>query len=198
MAIDATFWVAVSFIIFFCALIYLKIPQKITEMLDKMISDIKNEIDESEKLRTDAKTLLDNAQNKLDTAQSVSSEILENIEAAEKQREDSETKLKEYEEIISKSKLEAKNIFNQAREKALKDINAKREVLDKQIDEEISKAEEEINTLRKSAPEKINTIAIETSSDLIQKLFGAEVNNSSISAIVDDLSNRSGDKYYDN
>ena len=57
MAIDATFWVAVSFIIFFGALIYLKIPQKITEMLDKMISDIKNEIDESEKLRTDAKTL---------------------------------------------------------------------------------------------------------------------------------------------
>ena len=67
------------------------------------------------------------------------SQILENIEAAEKQREDSETKLKEYEEIISKSKLEAKTIFNQAREKALKDINAKREVLDKQIDEEIIK-----------------------------------------------------------
>ena len=76
MAIDATFWVAVSFIIFFGALIYLKIPQKITEILDKMISDIKNEIDESEKLRTDAKTLLDNAQNKLDTAQSVSKDIL--------------------------------------------------------------------------------------------------------------------------
>ncbi len=44
MAIDATFWVAVSFIIFFGALIYLKIPQKISEMLDKMIFDIKNEI----------------------------------------------------------------------------------------------------------------------------------------------------------
>ena len=58
------------------------------------------------------------------------SQILENIEAAEKQREDSEKKLNEYEEIISKSKLEAKSIFNHAREKALKDINAKREVLD--------------------------------------------------------------------
>jgi F-type H+-transporting ATPase subunit b len=124
------------------------------------------------------------------------SQILENIEAAEKQREDSEMKLKEYEEIISKSKLEAKTIFNQAREKALKDINAKKEVLDSQIDEEISKAEEEIKTLRNSAPDKINKIAIETSSELIQKLIGAEVNNSSISAIVDDLSRRSGDKYY--
>ena len=126
------------------------------------------------------------------------SQILENIEAAEKQREDSEMKLKEYEEIISKSKLEAKTIFNQAREKALKDINAKKEVLEGQIDEEISKAEEEIKILRNGAPDKINKIAIETSSELIQKLIGAEVNNSSISAIVDDLSRRSGDKYYGN
>ena len=126
------------------------------------------------------------------------SQILENIEAAEKQREDSEMKLKEYEEIISKSKLEAKTIFNKAREKALKDINAKKEVLEGQIDEEISKAEEEIKTLRNGAPDKINKIAIETSSELIQKLIGAEVNNSSISAIVDDLSRRSGDKYYGN
>ena len=126
------------------------------------------------------------------------SQILENIEAAEKQREDCEKKLKEYEEIISKSKLDAKTIFNQAREKVSKDINAKREVLDKQIDNEILKAEDEIKTLRESAPEKINKIAIETSSELIQKLIGAEVNNSSISAIVDDLSRRNGDKYYGN
>ena len=77
MAIDATFWVAVSFIIFFGGLVYLKVPQKINEILNKLISDIKNEIDESEKLRTESKKLLDNAQNKLDTAQSVSNEILE-------------------------------------------------------------------------------------------------------------------------
>ena len=126
------------------------------------------------------------------------SQILENIEAAEKQREDSETKLKEYEEIISKSRVDAKTIFNQSREKALKDINAKREVLDKQIDDEIVKAEQEIKILRESAPNKINKIAIETSSELVQKLIGAEINNSSISAIVDDLSRRNGDKYYGN
>ena len=77
MAIDATFWVAVSFVIFFGGLIYLKIPNKINEVLNKLILDIKNEIDESEKLRTEAKTLLDNAQNKLDTAQDVKNEILE-------------------------------------------------------------------------------------------------------------------------
>ena len=126
------------------------------------------------------------------------SQISDNIEAADKQREESDAKLREYEEIITKSKIEAKNIFNQAREKVLKDINAKRDVLDKQIDEEIGKAENEINKLRKDAPIKINKIAIETASELTQKLIGAEVNNSSISAIVDDLSKRNGDKYYGN
>ena len=125
-------------------------------------------------------------------------QISDNIEAADKQRKESDAKLKEYEEIITKSKIEAKNIFNQAREKVLKDINAKRDVLDKQIDEEIVKAENEINKLRKDAPIKINKIAIETASELTQKLIGAEVNNSSISAIVDDLSKRNGDKYYGN
>ena len=124
--------------------------------------------------------------------------ISDNIEAADKQREASESKLKEYEEIISKSKIEAKNIFNQARDKALKDINAKKEILDKQIDEEIKKTEDEINQLKKEAPTKINKIAIETASELTQKLIGAEVNNSSISAIVDDLFKRDGDKYYGN
>ena len=133
-----------------------------------------------------------------DNLESRKSQILENIEAAEKQRQNSEEKLKEYEEIVSKSKMEAKNIFNQAREKALKDISAKKDVLDKQIDDEIGKAEQEIKELQKSAPDKISKIAIETSSELIQKLIGAEVNNSSISAIVDDLSRRSGDKYYGN
>ena len=77
MAIDATFWVAISFVIFVGGLIYLKIPQKISDLLSKLISEIKDEIDESERLRTEAKTLLDNAQKKLDTAQTISNDILE-------------------------------------------------------------------------------------------------------------------------
>ena len=124
------------------------------------------------------------------------SQIQENIEAAEKQRENSESKLNEYDNIILKSKLEAKNIFKDAREKALKDINAKKEILDKQIDGEVSNAENEIEKLKKIAPEKINKIAIETSTELAKKLIGTEINNSSISAIVDDLSKKNGDKYY--
>ena len=126
------------------------------------------------------------------------SQIQENIEAAEKKRESSETKLKEYDDIVLKSKLEAGNIFKEAREKVIKDIGSKKKTLDEQIDEEIKKAEQEIEVLKKTAPEKINKIANETSSELIKKLIGADVNSSSISAIVEDLLKRNGDKYYGN
>ncbi len=142
-----------------------------------------------------SKFILPKISNNLESRKS---QILENIEAAEKQREDSETKLKEYDEILLKSKMEAKSIFNQAREKALKDIGSKKEVLDRQIDAEIIKAEKEIKELRVKAPDKINKIAIETSSELLEKLIGSEINSSSISAIVNDLSKRNGDKYYGN
>ena len=120
MAIDATFWVAVSFIIFFGGLVYLKVPQKINEILNKLISDIKNEIDESEKLRTEAKELLDNAQKKLDTAQSVSNEILEQA------KKDSDKLVIELNDKFHKTseikKNLAENKIGQMKEAAIKEI----------------------------------------------------------------------------
>ena len=77
MVIDATFWVGVSFVLFFAGLIYLKVPQKINDVLNKLINEIKTEIDESEKLRNEAKTLLDNSQSKLDSATNESKKILD-------------------------------------------------------------------------------------------------------------------------
>ena len=73
------------------------------------------------------------------------------------------------------------------------DINSKKDTLDKQINEEIKKTEQEIEILKKGASMKINKIAIDISSEMVRKLIGAEVNNSSISAIVDDLSKTNGD-----
>jgi len=126
------------------------------------------------------------------------SEILENIEAAEKQKIEAENKLKNYEELIIKSKNEAKNYFNEARGKIIEDIDKKKQSLDREINIEISRAEDEVKELVKKAPEKIQKIAVETSSDIVRQLIGEEVNNSSISAIVDDLSKKSKGKYYGN
>ena len=120
MEIDSTFWVAVSFFIFFGGLIYLKVPKKINEILNKIISDIKNEIDESEKLRTDAKILLDNAQKKLDSAQSVSDEILKQA------KKDSDRLIIELNDKFHKSseikKNSTENKINQIKENAIKEI----------------------------------------------------------------------------
>ena len=126
------------------------------------------------------------------------SQILENIETAEKQKEESENKIKEYENLILKSKNEARNYFNEARKKILQDLDKKKEKLESELNEEISIAEKEIIELKNNAPDKINKIAVETSSNLIRQLIGEEVNNSSISAIVDDLSKKNKGKYYGN
>ena len=64
MILDATFWVAVAFIVFVAVLIYLKVPQKINSLLDEMINNIKNELKEAEKLKEDAKVLLNTSQEK--------------------------------------------------------------------------------------------------------------------------------------
>ena len=129
-----------------------------------------------------------------DNLETRKSQILENIENAEKQREESEKKLKEFDKIIVESKNKAKNLFNDARQKVLDDINKKKAALEKNIDNEVNAAEQEIDQLKKSSHEKITKIAIETSSDLVKQLIGEEVNNSSISAIVEDLSKKNKEK----
>ena len=77
MEFDATFWVAVSFVIFFGLLVYFKIPQNVNNLLSKMIVEIKNEINESEKLRNESKELLDNAQSKLNSVSVETKKIID-------------------------------------------------------------------------------------------------------------------------
>ena len=120
MSIDATFWVGVSFVIFFGALIYLKVPHKVNDLLAKLISDIRKEIDESEKLRIEAKTLLDNAETKLESAKEETKKIVQ------KAKKDSEIMVIEMNDKFHKSseikKNLAENKISQMKESALKEI----------------------------------------------------------------------------
>ena len=120
MVIDSTFWVAISFLIFLGGLVYLKVPHKINELLNKLINDIKNEIDESEKLRLEAKTLLNKAQDKLNTAQAVSNNILQQA------KKDSDHIIIEMNDKFHKSteikKRLTENKIIQMKETALKEI----------------------------------------------------------------------------
>ena len=120
MVIDATFWVGVSFILFFAGLIYLKVPQKINKILNNLITNIKNEIVESEKLRAEAKTLLESSQIKLESAQKESKKIINQA------KKESENLIIEMNDKFHKSseikKNLAKNKISQMKESALKEI----------------------------------------------------------------------------
>ena len=120
MSFDATFWVAVSFIIFFGALVYFKIPKKINDLLGNMITGIKKEIDESEKLRSETKNMLNEAQKKLDSADKEVNKILKQA------KDDSEKLVLEMNEKFHNSSEIKKNTaqqkINQMKENAIKEI----------------------------------------------------------------------------
>jgi len=120
MMIDATFWVAVSFFIFFGILIYLKIPQKINSSLTDQINEIRNELGEAEKLKIEAKTLLSDYENKIDKSKKETKEII-NLA-----KEDSEKiileKMEKFHQIMENKKKNAEQKIVQMKENALKDI----------------------------------------------------------------------------
>ena len=120
MTIDATFWVAISFVLFIGLLVYFKIPQKVNEMLNQLIVNIKKEIDESEKLRNEAKNLLDKSQKKLDSANS------EALKITDQAKKDSENLVIEINEKFHKSAEIKKKLaevkISQMKEAAIKEI----------------------------------------------------------------------------
>ena len=120
MTIDATFWIAISFFIFFAILIYLKVPQKINNSLTDKINEIKKELDESKKLKEEAKNLFADYENKIDKSQKESKEI---INAAKKESEKAIIeKTKKFHQIIEERKKSTEQKIVQMKENALKDI----------------------------------------------------------------------------
>ena len=154
MIIDATFWVAISFFIFFGVLIYLKVPQKINNSLNDQIKEIKKELDEAEKLKVEAKNLLSDYENKIDKSKK---EVQEIINLAKKDSE--KTILERTEKFHQTMESKKKNVeqkIAQMKENALKDI--------KNISVKISiEAVEHLikNSINKDKLEKLYTRSLE-------------------------------------
>ena len=120
MIIDATFWVAVSFFIFFGCLIYLKVPQKINNSLTDQINKVRKELDEAEKLKVEAKNLLSNYENKIDKSKK---EVLEIINLAKRESEKTILeKTEKFHQTMENKKKNAEQKIAQIRENALRDI----------------------------------------------------------------------------
>ena len=120
MTIDATFWVAISFFIFLGILVYLKVPQKINNLLTDKINEMKKELNEAERLKFEAKDLLSNYEDKIDKSKKETQDII-NL-AKEDAEKNILEKTNKFYQLIENKKKNAEQKIIQMKENALKDI----------------------------------------------------------------------------
>ena len=121
--------------------------------------------------------------------------VVNDLNEAQTLKENAEIKLKEYDRIIEETKIESKKLLENSKKKVEEDIKSKSFIFNKEIEKEILSTENEIENLKKNSVQSINKIAIETSSEIVKQITGAEVNGSNVSAIVEDISRKSMEKY---
>jgi F-type H+-transporting ATPase subunit b len=120
MIIDATFWVAVSFFIFIAVLIYLKIPQKINNSLTNQVNEIKKELDEAEKLKVEAKNLLNKYEDNIDKSKNETKKII--LEAKKNSEKFILEKTKKFHLNMENKKKNTEQKILQMKENALREI----------------------------------------------------------------------------
>ena len=148
MTFDATFWVTISFLIFLGVLVYFKIPQKVKEILEQNISNIKNQINEAEKLKEDAKNIL-----------------------------------AEHEKKISNSKKEVKELINNANEDAEKNVIKTNEEFHKLMENRKKNAEERIRQLKNQVEKDIKNASVKIAIESVEKLIKNSLDKSKLDKI---------------
>jgi F-type H+-transporting ATPase subunit b len=139
-----------------------------------------------------AKFYLPKIKNNLDDREN---KIKEDLDAANKFKDLSELKLKEYEKIIEDSKKEVIKIHLESKNKLDKDIQVKKGSMEKEIENEIIKAQEEIIELKKNSISDIQNISKDLAANIIESISGDKLNESSIKATVEDVSKKNVGKY---
>ena len=123
------------------------------------------------------------------------SKIKEDLDDANKLKNLSEKKIKEYEIILENSKKEVTKILLESKNILNKDIKNKKDSMEKEIENEISKAQKEILEMKKNSISSISNISQEIASNIIEKMSGDKLNESSIKAVVEDVSKKNVGKY---
>ena len=148
MTIDAAFWVAISFLIFIGVLIYFKIPQKVKDILDENILNIKNQINEAEKLKEEAKNILS-----------------------------------EHEKKISNSKTEIKLMLDKANEESEKNIIKTNETFHNLMESKKKNAEERIRQMKNQAVKDIKNTSVKIAIESVEKLLKNSIDKSKLDKI---------------
>jgi F-type H+-transporting ATPase subunit b len=162
MMIDATFWVMISFFVFIGLLVYFKIPQKIKITLNQNISNIKNQIDEADKLKEDAKNILTEHEKKISNSKA---EVKQMISRANEEAEKIVIKTnQDFHNLMDSRKKNAEEKIKQLKNQALKDIkNASVKIAIQSVEKLIK------NSLDKSKLDKIYSSSIEETKLALKK-----------------------------
>ena len=139
-----------------------------------------------------SKFYLPKIKNNLDDREN---KIKDDLNSANKFKDLSESKFKEYEKILENSKKEVIKIYLESKNKLDKDIQVKKDTMDKEIEHEITKAQKEIIELKKNSITDIQNISQEVASNIIENISGDKLNESSIKAAVEDFSKKNLGKY---
>ncbi len=131
------------------------------------------------------KNNLDNRENK----------IKEDLENANKFKEQSEAKLKEYEIILENAKKEVSKIHFESKNILDKQIQSKKDIIEKEIEIELVKAQKDITELKKNSISSIQKISENIAANIIENISGEKLNESSIKASVEDISKKNIGKY---
>ena len=162
MTIDATFWVTISFFIFLGILVYFKIPQKIKDTLEQNILNIKNQINEAEKLKEDAKNILAEHEKKISNSKD---EVKEMINKANEEAEKNVTRVSmEFDNLMKNRKKNAEERIKQLKNQAIKDIKNASVFMAIQSVEKLIK-----NSLDKSKLDKIYSSSIDETKLALKK-----------------------------
>ena len=121
--------------------------------------------------------------------------IKEDLDSANKFKELSELKVKEYEKILENSKKEVLKIHFESKNKLDKDLQTKKNMMEKEIEAEIFKAQKEIIELKKNSISDIQNISKDLAADIIENISGDKLNESSIKAAIEDVSKKNIGKY---
>ena len=162
MTIDATFWVMISFFLFIGLLIYFQIPQKIKTVLEDNISNIKNQIDEADKLKEDAKNILTEHEKKISDSKA---EVKSMIAKASEEVENNIIKTnQDFHNLMENRKRNAEERVRQLKDQALKDIkNTSVKIAIKSVEKLLK------NSLDKSKLDKIYMSSIEETKLALKK-----------------------------
>ena len=162
MTIDATFWVMISFFAFLGLLIYFKVPQKIKTSLDENINNIRNQIDEADKLKEDAKNILTEHEKKISNSKA---EVKQMISKANEKAEKNVVKInQDFHNLMDSRKKNAEERIRQLKNQALKDIkNASVKIAIESVEKLIK------NSLEKSKLDKIYSSSIEETKLALKK-----------------------------